>query len=341
MSYKFSTGSVRKGDVYFEDDRLGEPTYIDFGMDTITLRPSGSQILHAQADAVGIGTTSPSELLSINAQADGDECFIQFQEAGSDRAKIGINTSNNLVFHQQYINKHIVFKVNDQGVTREGLRLNGAVPEVVINEQHGVGGDDSLIDFRVESENNTHMLYVDGANDKVGLGISVPDATFHVHSDSINKGAVMISQADNSGDASQLDLSKARGSGASPATVQSNDFLGQVRFLAYDGNSYDNFADIYTQAAGTISTTSHPTKIVMRTTRINATSPTTAITIDDQQNLIAEGNLEAKDQITIRNQNPPGAAASNGFRGEIRYDDNYIYVCIADNTWKRVSLSTW
>ena len=79
----------------------------------------------------------------------------------------------------------------------------------------------------------------------------------------------------------------------------------------------------------------------MRTTRINATSPTTAITIDDQQNLIAEGNLEAKDQITIRNQNPPGAAASNGFRGEIRYDDNYIYVCIADNTWKRVSLSTW
>ena len=107
MSYKFSTGSVRKGDIYFEDDFEGQPTYIDFGHDTITLRPSGSQILHAQADAVGVGTTSPSQILSLNAQADGDECFIQFQEAGSDRAKIGINTSNNLVFHQQFINKHI------------------------------------------------------------------------------------------------------------------------------------------------------------------------------------------------------------------------------------------
>ena len=69
MSYKYSSGSVRRGDIYYEDDREGAATYIDFEQDTITLRPSGSQILHAQSDAVGIGTTSPSELLSINAQA--------------------------------------------------------------------------------------------------------------------------------------------------------------------------------------------------------------------------------------------------------------------------------
>ena len=65
MSYKFSTGSVRQGDVFFEDDRTGEPTYIDFGQDTITLRPSGSQILYAQSDAVGIGTTQPDHTLSV------------------------------------------------------------------------------------------------------------------------------------------------------------------------------------------------------------------------------------------------------------------------------------
>jgi hypothetical protein len=239
------------------------------------------------------------------------------------------------------INKHIVFKVNDQGVVREGLRLDGAVPEVVVNQQHGIGGDDSLIDFRVESDNNTHMLFVSGGVDKVGIGTNTPMTTLHVHSDSINNGALLISQADNSGDASQLDLSKARGSGASPTAVQNNDFLGQVRFLAYDGNSYDNFADMYAQAAGTISTTSHPTKIVMRTTKSSATSPTTAVTIDESQNVIVEGNLEVKDQITIRDQNAPASASANGFRGEIRYDSDYIYVCIADNTWKRVALSSW
>jgi len=65
VAYKYSTGSLRQGDIYFEDDRLGEPTYIDFGMDTISLRPSGSAILNVSASAVGIGTTSPKVKLDV------------------------------------------------------------------------------------------------------------------------------------------------------------------------------------------------------------------------------------------------------------------------------------
>ena len=65
MSYKYSTGSVYRGDIYFEDDRDGAATYIDFGQDTITLRPSGSQILYATATAVGIGTISPAQNLHV------------------------------------------------------------------------------------------------------------------------------------------------------------------------------------------------------------------------------------------------------------------------------------
>ena len=123
---------------------------------------------------VGIGTTSPSELLQINAAADGDECFIQFQEAGADRAKVGINTSNNLLIHNQFINKHIVFKVNDQGNTREALRIDGAVSEVVVNQS-----GESLVDFRVESDNQTHMIYVDGSLDRVGIMTNNPESSFH------------------------------------------------------------------------------------------------------------------------------------------------------------------
>jgi len=350
MSYKFSTGSLRQGDIYYEDDRLGEPTYIDFGMDAITLRPSGSQILHAQADAVGInttspdytlhvagnmsvdqyiyhngdsnthinfaddkivlkagnismvkmeekssaphevtindgsnnidfvvkgngsgegnpafkvdastnkvgingvgtpdealhvdgnikvvgddprikidgdtdshpglelyengtrkwiiyndytndnltlktnsddrvsidqtgkvgiGTTSPDDMLTINgAESNSDETYIHFQEGGSDRAKVGINTSNNLVLHNQYTNKHIVFKVNDEGSTREGLRINGAVPEVVVNE-----GSESLVDFRVEGDGQTHLLFTDGANDRVGISTGTPHSGLQI-----------------------------------------------------------------------------------------------------------------------------------------------------------------
>ena len=288
----------------------------------------------ASTARIGVGAaTSPSTLLHL----DGADPTITFSESSTEKATIGINSSDNILVENKTMNKFIVFKTNDAGTIREGLRLGGVTPEVVVNE-----GSDSLIDFRVESNNNTHMLFVDGGNERVGIGISAPETTLHIHADSINNGAVTISQSDNSGDASQLDLLKSRGSGASPAAVQSNDFIGQVRFVAYDGNSYDNFVDIYAQASHeSISTTSHPSKLVIRTTKVNATSPTTAITIDENQNLISEGNLEAKDTITIRNQNAPSSASDVGMRGEIRYDNNYIYISVADDTWKRVALSTW
>jgi len=220
MGYKFTTGSVKKGDIFFEDDRDGEPTYIDFGQDTITLRPSGSQALHATATAVGIGTTSPTEILTLNAA----DPTILFSEGGTSKAAIGVNSSDNILIENKTINKHIVFKVNDQGVVKEGFRLDGAVPEVVVNQT-----SDSLVDFRVESDNQTHMLFVDGSADKIGIKTNQPE-------------------------------------------------------LALDIN--DN-------------------------------------------------------AIRIRNSSTPSSAGDFGVPGEIRWDVNYIYVCVSMNTWKRVALSSW
>jgi len=37
----------------------------------------------------------------------------------------------------------------------------------------------------------------------------------------------------------------------------------------------------------------------------------------------------------------PASASASGTAGEIRYDSNYIYICTATNTWKRVAISTW
>ena len=459
MSYKFTTGSVRKGDIYYEDDFDGSPTYIDFEEDAITLRPSGSQILYAQADAVGIGTTSPDYTLDVagdigvnqyiyhNGDGNtwinftdnrirlnaGGNNFIDCEDPGSAPHKVRINNggnnidfvikdnSNNVYFtadastsrigigtdtpdHTLSVvgdisaslnisasafygdgsnltgisggggsgpagaNTQIQFndgganfgassnltydgttlKVSSTGLnpifsleaTNDGsdaspvmtLKRNSASPadadylgqlkflgendadqEVTYAKITGKisdatdGTEDGILEFanvkagsqtitaRLRSDSlqllNSTGLTVDG---DVGIGTTSPLTTLHVHSDSINEGAVTISQADNSGDASQLDLSKARGSGASPTDVQSSDFIGQVRMLGYDGDSYDNFADIYAQAAGTISTTSHPTKIVIRTTQNGATSPTTAVTIDENQDMTVAGAVLGK-----------------------------------------------
>ena len=47
------------------------------------------------------------------------------------------------------------------------------------------------------------------------------------------------------------------------------------------------------------------------------------------------------DKIRLRNSNTPSSASSTGAKGEICYDTNYVYVCVATNTWKRAALATW
>lgn len=37
----------------------------------------------------------------------------------------------------------------------------------------------------------------------------------------------------------------------------------------------------------------------------------------------------------------PASAIDTGLKGQIAYDNSYVYVCIATNTWKRAALVTW
>ena len=61
---------------------------------------------------------------------------------------------------------------------------------------------------------------------------------------------------------------------------------------------------------------------------IGTDNPTTALDIG--------GN-----SIRIRNAKTPSSASDTGDAGQVCWDNNYLYICIANNTWKRVSLNTW
>jgi len=37
----------------------------------------------------------------------------------------------------------------------------------------------------------------------------------------------------------------------------------------------------------------------------------------------------------------PSSSSDTGTTGTITWDADYIYVCTATNTWKRVAISTW
>ena len=59
----------------------------------------------------------------------------------------------------------------------------GGVERLEIGDSEVVFNDPSNdVDFRVESNGNTHMLFVDGGNDRVGINESSPSASLHVTS---------------------------------------------------------------------------------------------------------------------------------------------------------------
>lgn len=66
---------------------------------------------------------------------------------------------------------------------------------------------------------------------------------------------------------------------------------------------------------------------------------TTGVTIDENGNLTSDGVGDFKVGSIIAKKQTPATAGATGTTGTIVWDDNYIYVCIATNTWKRASIS--
>jgi hypothetical protein len=46
-------------------------------------------------------------------------------------------------------------------------------------------------------------------------------------------------------------------------------------------------------------------------------------------------------KLRIRNSKTPSSSSDVGVSGDICWDNSYIYVCVAPNTWKRSFISTW
>jgi len=60
----------------------------------------------------------------------------------------------------------------------------------------------------------------------------------------------------------------------------------------------------------------------------------------NRRDLLVRNVTASQFKLTALNTAPTSATAT-GTTGEIRYDANYMYVCVATNTWKRSSLTTW
>lgn len=37
----------------------------------------------------------------------------------------------------------------------------------------------------------------------------------------------------------------------------------------------------------------------------------------------------------------PGSSTATGVLGQVALDSTYLYICVANNTWRRVTLASW
>jgi hypothetical protein len=61
---------------------------------------------------------------------------------------------------------------------------------------------------------------------------------------------------------------------------------------------------------------------------LGVTSPTAKLDVDS-------------DTVRVRTAKTPASATAAGNAGDICWDANYVYICVATNTWKRSALTTW
>lgn len=142
---------------------------------------------------------------------------------------------------------------------------------------------------------------------------------------------------------------RSNGTAASPSALLSDNVIGSLVGFGYGATGYSagaragfaiNASQNWTDAA-------QGTYLTLLTTANGSTSITERIRITDAglTGFLTSTPTEAvdvnSDAIRIRTSQTPASASATGDAGMICWDSNYIYVCVATNTWKRVAIATW
>ena len=152
-------------------------------------------------------------------------------------------------------------------------RIDILPAETVVNE----GSYD--LDFRVESNDTSHQLFVDGGNNRVGINLPssalVPPFPFVAWDDDEtcilghgNNAAYVQRYQDTATGPATIVFDKARGTQGSPTTSNNGDDIARMLFRGYTSNGYYECASIHAEvdSSGIGSTTDIPGSLYFKTT---------------------------------------------------------------------------
>ena len=158
------------GNIRLDADDNGEIRYLDGGTQYAAIKKDGDNALFqsivADGDFVIQGIDGASFVSALT---------LDMSEAGAATFNSSI-TIPDWVYHSGDSNTYFGFPSGDEFkvVTANIGRLHIKGSESVWNE----GGEN--VDFRVESDSQSHMLFVDAVNNRIGIQTSAPDAEVHI-----------------------------------------------------------------------------------------------------------------------------------------------------------------
>jgi hypothetical protein len=152
---------------------------------------------------------------------------------------------------------------------------------------------------------SSNLVY---SNGNVGIGTTAPtktldlDGTFSVNQEG-GFNYVSFSNYNELADWRHMYfyIRRARGTKASPESINSGDYLGSFQWQAYDGNSFSTGAEIFARTEGTIGDGQIPTHLVFKTTNNSGSnSERMRLTADGDLTFGAGGTIHI-DKILARN----------------------------------------
>lgn len=220
------------------------------------------------------------------------------------------STGSNLLFLDNSSSSNPLLYVSSFSVSEE-LDINGGL---IVNEQSGD------FDFRVESDNNSHMLFTDAANEYVMMGSNNNATNRQLQVNGTDGGSgVGLSRFSSDANSSTISYVKSRGDESSPSIVLDNDVIGTIKFVGHDGLNFDHTsATIEAKINGTPGASDMPTEIRFQTVPdgansqsirmvieedgavgINNTSPSSGLKVEESSATVATFNRTTDDGVIV------------------------------------------
>ena len=272
----------------------------------------GDSATHIAQSADGVLTITSDNAIVLDAGGDAsidiDGADLNIKDGGVAYLQI-THSSPDLHLKNPISDGDMLLIGNDGGAAVTALKLDMSLAgEAVFNA--GVIVNESGIDsnFRVESNSNSAMLFVDAGNNRLQIGSAATDddqmfqlilaggsAGFGIHSNRAAAGG------------SSLIMSHNRNNAVGSFTVLNDgDTLGRITFQGCDGGDIKTEgAQISAEVNGTPGANDMPTKLVFSVTADGANTITEAMRISQNGNVSIGHNTSTNARLDVRTGNIP------------------------------------